>query len=229
MRNGFAQRHAEAAPFGLEVGPEMGGRPVSIGPVRSGLDLSFRAHMGGERLGPAVELGEDRLVLHHVLRLVLAVGNSPAELDVAPESIRHLDAAVAALPDQRSIGVPHALERLPLRIEVLGMPEDRRPAILVQFVPAAVAITKEAGAAPFQVIAAQIVPLRRAGERDGQLGILVADQIFSRIAAVHADSRSNIALRLLLTPYQLTGPMMAQASARSSRAYRSRFHIRSGM
>src|SRR5688500_6164946 len=50
--NGFAQCHAETAPFGLEVGPEMGGRPVSIGPVRSGLDLSFRAHMGGEGPGP---------------------------------------------------------------------------------------------------------------------------------------------------------------------------------
>lgn len=41
-------------------------------------------------------------------------------------------------------------------------------------------------------------------------------------------SRSNLSFRLLVGPYQFTGPMIAQASAKSSRAYRSRSQSKSG-
>ena len=54
-------------------------------------------------------------------------------------------------------------------------------------------------------------------ERHRELGIFVLDQILARVAAAGADQSVEHQLQFELGAYQLTGPMIAQASARSSR------------
>src|SRR3712207_9575494 len=69
----------------------------------------------------------------HVVGLVVRIGLADAEGGVAPERVGHLDAAVAALPDEALIGV--ALVRgLALRVEPGLVLEDAWPAVRADLV-----------------------------------------------------------------------------------------------
>src|SRR5207253_4426681 len=90
----------------------------AVGAVLAGRDLPLVRDEGGEGVRPGVEGGPDAL-RRHVLGLVVAVFFALAEFGVAPEGVRHLDAAVAALPDEGGVGQAHVVERLPLGVEVV--------------------------------------------------------------------------------------------------------------
>ncbi|MEO6056875.1 MAG: hypothetical protein ABIQ49_08550 [Gemmatimonadales bacterium] len=106
---------------------------------------------------------------------------------MTPELVRHFDAAVAALPDQRTIGVAIVFERFLRGIEPGLVPQDCGPAVGCNFVAALVAVTEETRGPAIEVFAGEVAPLGGGFERHGALGVLVVDQVFARIAAVHAD------------------------------------------
>ena len=59
------------------------------------------------------------------------------------------------------------------------------------------------------MVLGQFSPLGGTLESLRQNRALLADQIRSRIAAAHADSRSNSSLKFEVDPYQLIGPINA--------------------
>src|SRR5256885_231979 len=61
-----------------------------------------------------------------------------------------------------------------------GPPARARPAA------PAVAVAEEAGGAPLQVVDAHPLPLGGVSQPHRLLGVLVADQVLARVAAVHA-------------------------------------------
>ena len=65
--------------------------------------------------------------------------------------------------------------------------QSRIPAGLVHFIAAAVAVAKERGGAAFEMIDAERLPLGRVLELHRQLRVFVFDEVFARVAAVHAD------------------------------------------
>ena len=105
---GNAQRHAQAAPFGLEVGDDVRGRPVAVGAVlvpaapclcrqRDCAKASVQSIESPSNASGSSAMCSAWFSLYFLSR---------AELHVAPERIGHLDAAVAALPDERARTCP---------------------------------------------------------------------------------------------------------------------------
>ncbi len=137
-------------------------------------------------VAPLVEGAHHLLLPHHIFALVVAVLLAVPELAVAPQLVGHLHAPVAALPDERSVGLTIVPEQLRRRIEVLLVPEDLRPPVAAQLVAAAVPVAEEARRPPFEVVERQAPPPLRVLQLHRQLGVLVLDQLLARVAAVHA-------------------------------------------
>ena len=89
--------------------------------MASGLDLALRRHVRDEALGEGID-GAERIggIRCHVLGLVVGIGLVATEFGIRPELIRDLDTAIAALPDQRGIGLA-AIFRLIIRSKIIFM------------------------------------------------------------------------------------------------------------
>ena len=174
--------------------------------------------MRREIVGPSVELAQQIGLVHHVLRLVVAVLLPPPELREPPQRVRHFDAAIPALPDQRCVRVTHVLEGLRPGIEVLGMAQDPGPAFRVQLIAPAVAIAEERGGPALEVVTAQLPPPGRVLQPDSKLGVLVGDEVFPRVASIHADQPVEHRLEVAAHPVPVDrsddGPGIRQIQAR---------------
>ena len=79
----------------LYVFPQMAGGLVAVGAVFAGFDLALLCDKPAKIRDKFIEVHKNIRLGCHILGLILAVRFALPELDISPQMVGHLDAAVA--------------------------------------------------------------------------------------------------------------------------------------